>query len=32
VRPEKGKGASIADGKLTVSLPPYSYHMIRVKV
>jgi alpha-N-arabinofuranosidase len=32
VRPEKGKGASVADGKLTVSLPPYSYHMIRVKV
>jgi len=32
VAPRKGDGASIANGTLTVSLPPYSYQMVRVKV
>lgn len=32
VAPEKGKSAKVADGALSVSLPPYSYQMIRVKV
>lgn len=32
VAPKKGSGASVADGKLTVRLLPYSYQMIRVKV
>jgi len=32
VVPAKGTGATFADGKLKVSLPPYSYQMIRAKV
>ena len=32
VVPKKGTGASVADGKLTLKLPPYSYQMIRVKL
>jgi alpha-N-arabinofuranosidase len=32
VVPRKGTGASIATGKLTMNLPPYSYQMIRVKI
>jgi len=32
VSPRKGGGASIADGKLSLKLAPYSYQMIRVKV
>jgi alpha-N-arabinofuranosidase len=32
VRPEKGTGAALKDGKLTLSLAPYSYHMVRIKV
>jgi alpha-N-arabinofuranosidase len=32
VAPKKGKGAKLADGVLSVSLPPYSYQMIRVKL
>jgi alpha-N-arabinofuranosidase len=32
VSPRKGKGAKAADGTLSVSLPPYSYQMIRVQV
>ncbi|WEK06677.1 MAG: alpha-N-arabinofuranosidase [Candidatus Devosia phytovorans] len=32
VKPRKGDGAAIADGNLSVSLPPYSYQMVRVKV
>jgi alpha-N-arabinofuranosidase len=32
VVPKKGSGASAEDGVLTVPLPPYSYHMVRVKV
>jgi alpha-N-arabinofuranosidase len=32
VAPYKGTGASVADGKLTVRLAPYSYQVIRVAV
>lgn len=32
VKPRKGEGAKAANGKLTVSLPPYSYQMVRVKI
>jgi alpha-N-arabinofuranosidase len=32
VVPAKGTGASFADGKLKVTLAPYSYQMIRAKV
>ena len=32
VKPRKGEGARIGDGTLTISLPPYSYQMVRVKV
>lgn len=32
VAPRKGSDASIADGRLSAKLPPYSYQMIRVKV
>jgi alpha-N-arabinofuranosidase len=32
VAPAKGSGASVADGKLTARLAPYSYQIIRVKV
>ena len=32
VAPRKGSGAKLADGKLSVSLPPYSYQMVRVKL
>jgi alpha-N-arabinofuranosidase len=32
VAPRKGTGTTIANGTLTVSLPPYSYQMVRVKV
>ncbi|GHA34529.1 alpha-N-arabinofuranosidase [Devosia pacifica] len=32
VAPRKGSGAQVADGKLSASLPPYSYQMIRVKL
>ena len=32
VAPRKGTGAEIEDGMIKVSLPPYSYQMIRVKV
>jgi alpha-N-arabinofuranosidase len=32
VKPRQGSGASLADGTLSVSLPPYSYQMIRVKL
>jgi alpha-N-arabinofuranosidase len=32
VAPRKGSGAKIADGKLSVTLPPYSYQMVRVKI
>ncbi len=28
----KGTGAKVEDGSLHVSLPPYSYQMIRLKV
>jgi alpha-N-arabinofuranosidase len=31
VVPKKGTGASVANGKLSASLPPYSYQMIRLK-
>jgi alpha-N-arabinofuranosidase len=31
VVPRKGTGATVAGGKLSLSLPPYSYQMIRVK-
>jgi alpha-N-arabinofuranosidase len=31
VAPRKGSGASVADGRLSLSLPPYSYQMIRVR-
>ncbi|MGN6486654.1 MAG: arabinosylfuranosidase ArfA [Devosia sp.] len=31
VAPAKGSGASVADGKLSLKLAPYSYQMIRVK-
>jgi alpha-L-arabinofuranosidase len=30
VSPRKGRGAKLADGSLSVSLPPYSYQMIRL--
>jgi alpha-L-arabinofuranosidase len=30
VVPRKGTGAAVADGKLTISLPPYSYQMVRL--
>jgi len=32
VVPKKGSGAKIEDGKVKVSLPPYSYQMLRLKV
>ena len=32
VKPKKGEGASVANGKLSVKLPPYSYQMVRVKL
>jgi alpha-N-arabinofuranosidase len=32
VVPKPGSGAAITDGKLGLSLPPYSYQMIRIKV
>mgnify|MGYP001072076784 CR=1 FL=1 len=32
VTPRKGRGARVADGDLRVSMPPYSYQMIRVAV
>ena len=32
VVPKKGTGASVAEGKLTLKVPPYSYQMIRVKL
>ena len=32
VVPTKGTGAKIEDGKVTVSLPPYSYQLLRLKV
>ena len=32
VAPVRGQGATIADGKLAVRLPPYSYQMIRIKI
>jgi alpha-N-arabinofuranosidase len=32
VKPAKGSGAKAENGTLTVSLPPYSYQMVRVKV
>jgi alpha-L-arabinofuranosidase len=32
VVPKKGNGAKIDDGKVKVSLPPYSYQMLRLKV
>ena len=32
VKPRQGSGASLADGTLSVSLPPYSYQMVRVKI
>ncbi len=31
VAPAKGSGASVADGKLSVRLAPYSYQLIRIK-
>ena len=32
VVPQKGSGASVADGTLSLKLAPYSYQMIRVKL
>ncbi|SFV28837.1 alpha-N-arabinofuranosidase [Devosia crocina] len=32
VKPRKGEGATVVDGKLSVTLPPYSYQMVRVKI
>lgn len=32
VAPKKGRGAKVADGTLSVSLPPYSWQMIRVNL
>ncbi len=32
VAPRKGSGATVANGTLTVSLSPYSYQMVRVKI
>jgi alpha-N-arabinofuranosidase len=32
VKPAKGSGAKAENGRLTVSLPPYSYQMVRVKI
>ena len=32
VAPQKGKGAKVDGGTLSVALPPYSYQMIRVKL
>ena len=32
VKPRKGNGASVGDGTLRVTLPPYSYQMVRVKI
>jgi len=32
VEPRPGKGASLANGKLTVKVPPYSYSMVRVSL
>ena len=31
VAPRAGSGARVADGRLSVSLPPYSYQMVRVR-
>jgi alpha-N-arabinofuranosidase len=32
VKPKKGEGAKVEGGKLSVTLPPYSYQMVRVKL
>ena len=32
VKPRKGEGARLADGKLVLELPAYSYQMLRVKL
>ncbi|WDR06975.1 alpha-N-arabinofuranosidase [Devosia rhodophyticola] len=32
VAPRKGEGAKVADGSLRLTLPPYSYQMVRVKL
>jgi len=32
VKPRPGEGASVAEGQLSVNLPPYSYQMIRVQL
>jgi alpha-L-arabinofuranosidase len=32
VAPVKGVGAAVAAGRLTASLPPLSYQMLRVKL
>ena len=32
VAPRQGSGARVAEGRLTVSLAPYSYQMIRAQV
>ena len=32
VKPAKGSGAKAEKGKLTVTLPPYSYQMVRIKI
>jgi alpha-L-arabinofuranosidase len=32
VAPSKGSGATLADGKLALRLPPYSYQMVRIKI
>lgn len=32
IAPQKGSGASYVDGKLTLSLPPYSYSMVQVRL
>lgn len=32
VTPQKGSGAQVDDGELTLKLPPYSYQMVRVKL
>jgi alpha-N-arabinofuranosidase len=32
VAPAKGTGATVRDGSLTATLPPYSYQMLRLSV
>ena len=32
IKPQKGRGVSVADGRVRGSLPPRSYHLVRVSI